>query len=122
MAKNPPVGNASQKEVDDYFARRDRALTEHVLRRNRSLATEPLLKSKPVEYVELFNSIRIQKNYGDYTISYESGRGFRKKPANSSNWGQASPDEIKAFRDDAKAAAGQDPDIARYIANDSNFQ
>jgi len=122
MVKNPATGTASTKEMDEYFEARNRELTRRALERNRNPSAEPPMKIRPVEYVELFNTDSIQKDYGGYKMSYENGRGFRKKPAGSCSWGPADADEIRVFKDDIRLAAAQNPKIARYIANDPGFK
>jgi hypothetical protein len=121
MAKNPASGTASKQEMDEYFKARDRELTKRALERNRDPSAEPPIRAKPVEYVELFSSDAIEKDYGRYKMSYENGRGFKRKAAGKSTWDKACPDEIRIFKDDIRAAAAQSPKIARYIANDPNF-
>ncbi|MCI0503891.1 hypothetical protein L0Y65_04220 [Candidatus Micrarchaeota archaeon] len=122
MAKNPPIGTASKRDVDEYFEARNRELTRRAQERSRNPSAEPPIKSRPVEFVELFNTDSIEKDYGAYRISYENGRGFRKKMAGSGSWGPASAEEIRIFKDDVRNASAQNPKIARYIANDSEFR
>jgi|WetSurMetagenome_2_1015567.scaffolds.fasta_scaffold23033_3 hypothetical protein len=122
MAKNPASGTASKGEMDEYFKARDRELTKRALARGKDPSAEPPIRAKPIEFVEMFNSDSLEKDYGGYKISYENGRGFKRKAAGSTTWDKASPDEIRIFRADVKAAAAQSPKIARYIANDPEFR
>ncbi len=122
MAKVPASGTSTKKEMDEYFEARNRELTRRALERNRDPTAEPPMKAKPVEFVELFSSDSIEKDYGAYKMSYENGRGFKRKGAGSSSWNPASAGEARVFKEDIKAAAAQNPKISRYIADDPEFK
>ena len=122
MAKVPASGTSTKKEMDEYFEARNRELTRRALERYRDPSAEPHMKAKPVEFVELFSSDYIEKDYGAYKMSYENGRGFKKKMAGSKDWDPASAGEVRVFKEDVKAAAVQNPKISRYIANDPEFK
>jgi len=122
MAKVPASGASTKKEMDEYFAARNRELTRRALERYRDPSAEPPIKAKPVEFVELFSSDSIEKDYGEYKMSYENGRGFKRKGAGSKAWDPASPDEIRIFKADIRSAVAQNPKISRYIADDPEFK
>lgn len=113
-----------EKELDEYFAARNRKLTEAAMNGGRlpRPASEPPQKTGPVELAELLFSKRVEKDYGTHKMAYEQPPGaFRKRPSGSSSWGAASPAEIAAFKADVKAAAANNPDIAGFIKTDPNF-
>jgi len=122
MAKKPSVRSAAKQEVEEYFAARNRELTRRAMERATGPLAEAPARSCPIEFVRLFCTDRIEKDYGPYRMSFELGRGFRKKAAGSNVWEPANEKEIRIFRGDIRAAAANDAEIARYIANSPDFR
>ncbi|MFH0884233.1 MAG: hypothetical protein V1861_00815 [Candidatus Micrarchaeota archaeon] len=74
-----------------------------------------------VEYVEIFTSCRVQKDYGPFLIIYD-GWKFKKCPHMVEGYEEPSASEIKRFKRDVAEAALTDARIAGLVKRERALQ